>query len=95
MPVGLTDVPVGKAIKAALIGRGWTVSAEQADGIDSTPAGNDYTAKIYVGYDTRQVKIAYVGSTNLKYEVKRDGTRLIHANYMGLDEVSFRRHRPQ
>lgn len=83
VPAGLTDVQVGKAVKAALIGRGWAVTAEQAGGIDSTLTGNDYTAKIHIAYDTHAVKIAYAGSTNLKYEVKRDGTRLIHTNYMG------------
>lgn len=83
VPPGLTDVQVSKAVKAALIGRGWIVSGEQPGNVDATLNGNDYVARIKVSYDTRQVQIAYVGSTNLKYEVKRDGTRLIHTNYMG------------
>jgi len=83
VPAGLTAVQVGKAVKGGLIGRGWTVTAEQADGIDSTLTGNDYTARIHVAFDTRQIKISYVGSTNLKYEVKKNGQRMIHTNYMG------------
>ena len=83
VPAGLSEVQVGKAIKAALLGRGWSITADQAGGIDSTLTGNDYTAQIHVAYDTRTIKIAYAKSTNLKYEVKRDGTRLIHTNYMG------------
>lgn len=83
VPAGLTDVQVAKAVKAALIGRGWIVSGEQPGNVDATLNGNDYVARIKVGYDAHQVQIAYVGSTNLKYEVKRDGTRLIHTNYMG------------
>lgn len=83
VPAGLTTVQVGKAVKAALIGRGWAVTAEHADGIDSTLTGNDYSARIHVAFDTTQVKISYVDSTNLKYEVKRDGERLIHTNYIG------------
>lgn len=82
VPAGMTEMQVGKAIKAALVGRGWAISGEHAGAIDSTLTGNDYVANIRVAYDTHQVKITYVGSTNLKYEVKRDGTRLIHTNYM-------------
>ncbi|OOG53584.1 hypothetical protein [Rhodanobacter sp. C03] len=83
VPAGLTAVQVSKAVKGALIGRSWTVAAEQADGIDATLTGNDYTARIHVAFDSKQIKISYVGSTNLKYEVKKDGQRMIHTNYMG------------
>ena len=83
VPAGLTAIQVSKAVKGALIGRGWTVTAEQADGIDSTLTGSDYTAKIHVTFDTRQIKLSYVDSTNLKYEVRKDGQRMIHTNYMG------------
>jgi hypothetical protein len=82
VPSGLNIVQVSKAVKGALIGRGWTVTAEQADGIDSTLTGNDYTAKIHVAFDTRKIKITYVDSTHLKYEVRKDGQRMIHTNYM-------------
>jgi hypothetical protein len=82
VPAGLTAVQVSKAVKGALIGRTWVVTAEHADGIDAALNGNDYQARIHVAFDTHQVKISYVGSTNLKYEVKKDGTRLIHTNYM-------------
>ena len=83
VPSGLTAVQVGKAVKGALIGRGWAITAEQANGMDSTLTGNDYTAKIHVAFDTRQIRISYVDSTNLKYEVRKDGQRMIHTNYMG------------
>lgn len=82
VPAGLTAVQVSKAVKGALIGRTWVVTAEHADGIDAALNGNDYQARIHVAFDTHQVKISYAGSTNLKYEVKKDGTRLIHTNYM-------------
>ncbi|EIL98133.1 hypothetical protein RHOFW104T7_15970 [Rhodanobacter thiooxydans] len=82
VPAGLTAVQVSKAVKGALIGRTWVVTAEHADGIDAALNGNDYQAKIHVAFDTHQVKISYVDSTNLKYKVKKDGTRLIHTNYM-------------
>lgn len=82
VPAGLKDVQVGKAVKAALIGRLWKVTGEQPGGIDSTLIGNDYTAKIHISYDVHEIKIGYVDSTNLKYENK-NGQRLIHTNYMG------------
>ncbi|HEY8683601.1 MAG TPA: hypothetical protein VIM06_10560 [Rhodanobacter sp.] len=81
VPSGMTSTQVSKAIKAALLGRGWAVTTEQADGIDSTLTGSDYTAKIHVAFDTSKVSISYVDSTHLKYEVK-NGQRLIHTNYM-------------
>lgn len=82
VPQGLTLVQVGKAVKGALIGRSWTVTGEHPDGIDAALNGNDYQAKIHVGFDTRSIRITYVDSTHLKYKVKKDGTRLIHSNYM-------------
>jgi hypothetical protein len=81
VPDGLDAMQVGKAVKAALVGRGWMLSAEQVDGVDATLHGGDYTAKIHVAFDTRKVSITYVDSTNLKYEVERNGQRMIHSNY--------------
>lgn len=83
VPSGLTAVQVSKAVKGALLGRGWVITAEQADGVDATLNGKDYTAKIHAAFDTTQIKISYVDSTNLKYEVKKDGQRMIHVNFMG------------
>ncbi|MEO8809497.1 MAG: hypothetical protein ABI386_04540 [Rhodanobacter sp.] len=82
VPAGMTAPQVGKAVKGALIGRGWVPANEQADGVDAMLSGKDYTAKIHVAFDTKQVKISYVDSSHLKYEVKKDGQRMIHANYM-------------
>lgn len=83
VPAGLTAVQVGKAAKAALLGRGWTVTGEQDGSLSASLSRDNWIAKIRVDYTTKQVQIRYVDSTNLKYEVKRDGTRLIHSNYMG------------
>ncbi|MEY2117008.1 MULTISPECIES: hypothetical protein [Rhodanobacter] len=92
MPAGLTAVQVSKAVNGALVGRTWVVTAEHADGIDAALNGNDYQAKSHVAFDTHQVKISYVDSTNLKYKVKKDGTRLIHTGYMNW--MRQWRHRP-
>lgn len=82
VPAGLTDVQVGKAVKAALLGRGWTVAGEHPGSVDGSLSRDNWIAKIRVDYSVQQVHIRYVDSTNLKYEIKRDGTRLIHSNYM-------------
>jgi hypothetical protein len=82
VPAGLNDVQVGKAVKAALLGRGWTVTEAQDASISAQLSREDWVAKIRVDFDAKQVQIRYVDSKNLKYEVKRDGTRLIHSNYM-------------
>jgi hypothetical protein len=82
VPDNLNTMQVAKVVKAALIGRGWQVSAEQANGVDGTLHGNDYTAQIHVAFDNRKISITYVDSKNLKYEVKSNGQRMIHSNYM-------------
>ena len=83
VPAGMTDVQVSKAVRAALMGRGWTIAGEQPGTVNASLSRDNWVAKIRVDYDTRKVQIRYVDSTHLKYEVKRDGTRLIHSNYMG------------
>jgi hypothetical protein len=83
VPAGLHDVQVGKAVKAALLGRGWTVAGEQPGSVSASLSRDNWVARIRVDYTTEKVQIRYVDSTHLKYEVKRDGTRLIHSNYMG------------
>ncbi len=70
-----------KAIKMALVHRGWTITATKPGEVDSTLSLRDHIARIVIGYDTAQVRIKYVDSTNLKYEVK-NGTPYIHKNYL-------------
>ncbi|MBS0571084.1 MAG: hypothetical protein JSS28_10775 [Proteobacteria bacterium] len=73
---------VVKAIKMALVHRGWAVTAVKPGEVDSTLNLRDHTARIAITYDARKIQITYVGSTNLKYEVKK-GTPYIHKNYLG------------
>ena len=82
VPAGLTEVQVGKAVKAALLGRGWAVAGEQPGSVSANLSRDNWVARIRVDYTVAKVQIRYVDSTNLKYEIKRDGTRLIHSNYM-------------
>ncbi len=82
VPAGLSQEQVAKDIKRALIGRGWAVTAEQPGEIDATLNLRDHVARIKLAYDARQVRIAYVDSSNLEHRIKR-GKPYIHSNYLG------------
>lgn len=81
IPANLDQAQVVKDIKRALIGRGWSVTAEQPGEIDSTLNLREHVARIKVSYDTTQVRFAYVDSSNLDYKEK-NGKRYIHRNYL-------------
>jgi hypothetical protein len=82
IPAGVDEAEVVKDIKRALIGRGWAVSNEEPGQIDSTLNLREHVARIRVTYDARQVRFAYVDSSNLDYK-ERSGKRYIHRNYLG------------
>ena len=82
IPANLDQGKVAKDIKRALIGRGWAVTAEHPGQIDSTLHLRDHVARIRVSYDDRQVRFAYIDSSNLDYREKK-GRRYIHRNYLG------------
>jgi len=77
-----TQDQAAKAIKMALLHRGWEATAEKPGEIDATLHLRDHVAEIAINYDATSIQIHYVNSTNLKYEVQKDGTRLIHTNYL-------------
>ena len=80
VPSGLEAKQVEREIKRALVGRGWTITAESEGTIDSTLNIRAHTARVRISYDTERVTLNYVSSENLAYEEKR-GQRLIHKNY--------------
>lgn len=82
IPAGLTAEQVAADIKRALVGRGWEVVSEQPGQIESTLHLREHVATISVDYDDKQVRFAYVDSSNLDYRVKR-GEPQIHSNYLG------------
>lgn len=82
IPAGLSQEKAVKDIKRALIGRGWTITAERPGEIESTLNLRTHTAKILVTWDTQAVRIAYVSSVDLDYK-ERKGKRFIHPNYLG------------
>lgn len=80
VPAGIGEVQVQNAVVEALTGRGWAIANHKPGEIDATYARRDFSVTIAVHYDSRQIQINYLNSSNLKYEVK-DGVRYIHTNY--------------
>lgn len=72
-----------KAIRIGLLNRHWTETAARPGAVDASLHLRDHRADIVISYDAHAIQIKYAGSTNLKFETKRDGTRLIHSNYLG------------
>ena len=83
VPAGTTQDSLVKDIKRALLGRGWTITAERPGEIDSTLFIRDHEAKIRVTYDLQSVRFTYVDSKNLNYRLDRKGKAEIHGNYLG------------
>jgi len=81
VPEGLSMKEVGKAVKLAMIQRGWAASSAKPGKILAVLHIRKHTAKVLITYDKKSVKIKYVGSENLKYKKKEDGTEIIHKNY--------------
>ena len=82
IPAKITDAQVAKSVRGALINRKWTVTDEKPGEIKSTLSLRDHKVRIDITWDKQKIKIAYVDSENLKYEVE-NGKRLIHKNYLG------------
>jgi len=80
VPSGLSGQDVSKAIRGAIVQRGWVVSKDENGKIDAVLHLREHVARITIAYDTKQVKPVYVSSENLLYQEK-NGTRYIHRNY--------------
>ena len=79
---GVTPDEVAQAIKAALIGRTWTVEKMAPGRIDAALYIRKHVARVAITYDASTIRIAYQSSENLDYKEKR-GKRYIHDNYLG------------
>lgn len=81
VPEGLKVKEVGKAVKLAMVKRGWRAGNVKPGKILAVLHIRKHTAKVLITYDDKEVKIRYVGSENLKYKKEDDGTEIIHKNY--------------
>jgi hypothetical protein len=82
VPTKLNLAQVEKAVKQALIKREWLVISDEPGKITASYDRREFTSRIGITYDSKQVQINYITSTGLKYEVKSNGEKLIHKNYM-------------
>ncbi len=73
---------VEKSVKQALVKREWLIISDEPGKIVATYDRRDFTSRIGIAYDNKQVQVSYITSTGLKYEVKKDGEKLIHKNYV-------------
>jgi len=73
---------VEKAVKQGLVKREWLIITDEPGKIVASYDRRDFTSRIGITYDRKQVQISYITSTGLKYEVKSNGEKLIHKNYM-------------
>lgn len=82
VPAKATPEQVYKSITIVLARFGWVVASDKPGDMEATYAPRDFTVRIGITYDRSQVQIRYLNSTNLKYEVKKDGITYIHKNYI-------------
>jgi hypothetical protein len=81
VPARATSQQVYTVITKVLARFGWVVASDKPGAIEATYAPRDFTVRIGITFDEHQVQIRYIDSTNLKYEVKKDGITYIHKNY--------------
>jgi hypothetical protein len=80
VPAKLTTKDVSKAIRMAIVQRGWVAAKDENGVIDATLLVRTHEVKVAITYDPKLVTIKYVDSKNLDYDEK-GGTRHIHKKY--------------
>jgi hypothetical protein len=75
VPAGLTQVQVGEAVKAALVGHGWVLTDSTDTSYTASLTGNGWEATIRTPYDTREIKIEYVSSKGLDHHLQKSSSQ--------------------
>ena len=81
VPAGISAADVAKAIKVAIVRRGWVVTKEESGQLDATLNVRTHMLKVAIPYSDKQVSIKYVASEDLDYQEK-SGVKYIHNKYM-------------
>ena len=81
VPAGLNEQAVAKAITLGVAQRGWIVSKQEPGYMEATLNIRSHMARVGITYDVKSIQIRYLDSSNLDYEVEKDG-RHIHRNYL-------------
>lgn len=76
----ISDAKVEKAIKKALIQRGWRAKETTSGKVKAHITLRSHTANTDITYGNGSIKFTYVNSTNLKAKQKK-GEQYIHRNY--------------
>lgn len=83
VPAGMSVEKVANVIEWATRKRQWWVDKQEPGRMVVVQLVQGHRAKVAITYDTKTVKIQYVSSQKLAYEVKPDGSRVIHPRYIG------------
>jgi hypothetical protein len=81
VPPGLSAQAVAQAVRVGVSQRGWIVTRQDPGYIEATLNLRSHMAKVGISYDELTVTIKYLDSSNLDYQVKKDGPH-IHRNYL-------------
>lgn len=81
VPAGLSEKQVEKAVRVGVAKRSWVVTRSGKGYVEATLNLRQHMAKVGITYDTKQVSLKYLDSSNLDYAVKKDGP-VIHKNYL-------------
>ena len=76
----VSQLDVEKAIKKALVGRGWKVQDTLPGVIKAKWFIRKHTAEIKIVFSKSDIRFEYVDSTNLRYKEKK-GVKMIHRNF--------------
>ena len=70
--VKTTDVQLRKAVRAALLNRGWKLDNEKPGALEAAyrrnDARHDFSARVAVTYDAQQIVVRYLSSEGLSYD---------------------------
>lgn len=81
VPQNLSGEQVVRAIKLAMTARTWLITNEAPGRIEASINVRTHSARIVIEYDTAQIRLQHVDSTELQEEVDRKGVHVIHRNY--------------
>jgi hypothetical protein len=81
VPPGLSEKAVAKAVAVGVGQRGWVITRQDPQYMEATLHLRSHVARIGINFDANSVRIRYLDSQNLDYEIKK-GVPHIHRNYI-------------
>ena len=82
VPPGMSIALVSRLIQTAIVKRRWWVEENEDGRMVAVLKIRGHTAKVAISYDEKSVRIQYLSSEKLDYEIKDDGLPYIHPNYL-------------